>query len=216
MIPSLINHRGFSMIFIPFFGEMGTYNGVAGVYSEEGLAASEATSAIGLFLCEYSDVTSTAQQHDIDPPFLLLIFTRDLLWYHNSLPNRSSSIFNRPHTGPLLPRPHLCSPSRILLLGCSCCWYGWWWCGSHYSAIGLLFGGRSVLDEAYELFLAAFGGHLDQGLVWTLIKDGEREDGGGRGKNRCCGSWVSHRSDDCVSNLFFAFEDNSAHTASNH
>ena len=42
------------MIFIPFFGEMGTYNGVAGVYSEEGLAASEATSAIGLFLCEYS------------------------------------------------------------------------------------------------------------------------------------------------------------------
>lgn len=38
---------GFSFIFIPFFGEMGEYNGQPGVYSETGIAAKETDSAIG-------------------------------------------------------------------------------------------------------------------------------------------------------------------------
>lgn len=40
------------MIFIPFFGEMGEYSGQPGIYSMTGVAASEAESAIGLYLCE--------------------------------------------------------------------------------------------------------------------------------------------------------------------
>ncbi|PWN99578.1 hypothetical protein FA09DRAFT_328385 [Tilletiopsis washingtonensis] len=48
---------GFSMIFIPFFGEMGTYDGVPGVYSMTGSAAAEAESAIGLFLFVWLGIT---------------------------------------------------------------------------------------------------------------------------------------------------------------
>ncbi|PWN43945.1 hypothetical protein IE81DRAFT_321860 [Ceraceosorus guamensis] len=48
---------GFSMIFIPFFGEMGTYDGVPGVYSMNGANAAEAENAIGLFLFIWLGIT---------------------------------------------------------------------------------------------------------------------------------------------------------------
>lgn len=40
-----------------FFGEMGTYDGVPGVYSMTGSAAAEAESAIGLFLFVWLGIT---------------------------------------------------------------------------------------------------------------------------------------------------------------
>ncbi|CAO1622542.1 unnamed protein product [Jaminaea pallidilutea] len=50
--------EGFAMIFIPFFGEMGEYSGQPGVYSMTGVAASEAESAIGLYLWIWFGITT--------------------------------------------------------------------------------------------------------------------------------------------------------------
>lgn len=40
---------GFNFIFIPFFGETGSYDGIPGAYSSAGLSAKEAPNAIGLY-----------------------------------------------------------------------------------------------------------------------------------------------------------------------
>lgn len=41
---------GFSMIFVPFFGETGTYDGTPGVYAKGGQSPGEFENAVGLFL----------------------------------------------------------------------------------------------------------------------------------------------------------------------
>jgi len=48
---------GYAMIFVPFFGEMGTYAGQPGVYSMAGANAAEAENAIGLFLFIWLGIT---------------------------------------------------------------------------------------------------------------------------------------------------------------
>lgn len=48
---------GFSMYLVPFFGEMGEYNGQPGVYSMTGVAASEAEAALGLYLFIWFGIT---------------------------------------------------------------------------------------------------------------------------------------------------------------
>lgn len=49
---------GFSFIFIPFFGEMGSYDGVPGVYAMNGQSPGEAESAIGLYLWIWMGITT--------------------------------------------------------------------------------------------------------------------------------------------------------------
>lgn len=49
---------GFSFIFIPFFGETGSYDGVPGVYAKGGLSPGEMESAVGLFLWIWFGITT--------------------------------------------------------------------------------------------------------------------------------------------------------------
>ncbi|CDU24332.1 related to ATO2-putative transmembrane protein involved in export of ammonia [Sporisorium scitamineum] len=49
---------GYSVILIPFFGFMGTYNGQPYIYSAKGMYAAEADSAIGLYLWVWFGITT--------------------------------------------------------------------------------------------------------------------------------------------------------------
>lgn len=50
---------GFSMLFVPFFGETGTYDGNPGVYNQMGgIAATEFENAVGLYLWIWFGITT--------------------------------------------------------------------------------------------------------------------------------------------------------------
>lgn len=50
---------GFSMLFVPFFGLTGTYNGVPNVYEVGGVYHAEFANAVGLFLFVWMGITMT-------------------------------------------------------------------------------------------------------------------------------------------------------------
>ena len=48
---------GIATLFVPFFGLTGTYDGVPNIYSPQGLGATEASDAFGLYLFVWMGIT---------------------------------------------------------------------------------------------------------------------------------------------------------------